>query len=227
MWSHLPLVMCLLASYWLYSGVSWQKTTNYRPKMMSSLSSCEGVLVRQMQWQDTFSVCRLASQQFSPHCQTPFEFLKTNLDIVYYISLKLWAPGIFGHTVFGAIHKPSRKLVGFVDFSMQNCGGSLSCLQLTMLSRRQANISPRSLQPYLSNLLVSQEYRRQGIGQLLLQQCIEEAKKRRQPLHLHVQTSSLSALALYTKNGFKMVTDSALSEEDGSNIVFMRTMSLV
>lgn len=221
LWSNQLLVIFILISSWLCSGIIWQKNSRTKLKMLYAVTKCNDIVVRRLRWSDTLSACRVASKQFSPMCQSPFEYVKTNLDILYYISLKLWAPGIFGHTFFGAIDKPSRKLVGFVDFSMQKCDGSLVPLQLTKINRRQAAIAPRSLQPYLANLLVSTDYRKRGIGQLLLSQCIEEAKNRQQPLHLHVQTSSLPALALYSKNGFQIVTDSALSD-DNYGIIFLR-----
>jgi GNAT superfamily N-acetyltransferase len=66
--------------------------------------------------------------------------------------------------------------------------------------------SPRSQQyPYLSNLAVRQDYRRQGIAQQLLLKCDRTAQSWGfESLYLHVLETNHGARQLYCKQGYRL-----------------------
>jgi GNAT superfamily N-acetyltransferase len=84
------------------------------------------------------------------------------------------------------------------------------------LTERQQLYGAENLEPYLCNLLITDKYRKLGLGRKLVSACEELAKKwGHNTINLHVETKSLPALTLYFKCGFEPV-----NTENG--IVFMR-----
>lgn len=58
----------------------------------------------------------------------------------------------------------------------------------------------------LQNLAVCPDERRQGLGDRLLKECFEEARRRgAEKMYLEVRESNRAARALYEKNGFEMM----------------------
>lgn len=170
---------------------------------------------------DLVDVWMLASQEFTPTCSNHFQALSLNLKIFLFSLAKLSVPKLWGHALYGLRMVNENKLIGMVDLSAQASSGSLSALKLTTLSSRLNQIkalqrlqvasgsghnSMPSLQPYICNLLVSKDHRRKGYAQMLLEHCSFVAKSQGfVRLHLHVQSSDISALTLYTKLGFEVV----------------------
>lgn len=57
----------------------------------------------------------------------------------------------------------------------------------------------------LLNFVVDEKYQRQGIGQALFDQMINEAKQVKK-ITLEVRKSNIKALNFYTKNGFRIIS---------------------
>ena len=86
-----------------------------------------------------------------------------------------------------------KRLVGTIEISLRSLGIT------AMMSAPKA---------YISNLAVRQEYRKHGIGFMLLKQCEEVARRwNRQMLFLHVRSDNVVALSLYNKLGYRSSVD--------------------
>lgn len=58
----------------------------------------------------------------------------------------------------------------------------------------------------ISNILVMKEYRHKGVGQVLMDTILEEAKKHKaRMIVLETQTCNLKAIDFYKKNGFQII----------------------
>jgi GNAT superfamily N-acetyltransferase len=88
-----------------------------------------------------------------------------------------------------------------ISFICQVCDGTLDALKPLSLKERKAQYD--QLAPYLCNLLVVPEHRRKGLGVLLVNACVSEAKNwGYESLCLHVEPTSASAMSLYLREGF-------------------------
>ena len=64
-------------------------------------------------------------------------------------------------------------------------------------------LSKISGEGYVTNIAILPEYRRQGLGRLLLQHVIEDSKSDLEFISLEVRESNLPAISLYTSFGFE------------------------
>ena len=98
-----------------------------------------------------------------------------------------------------------KRLIGFVDLSLQRSDGSLDALKPFTMEQRRALYPVDALEPYLCNLLVEPQWRGRGYGQLLIASCEQQAVQwGRRKLFLHVDVTT-KALQLYLKTGFKPI----------------------
>lgn len=227
---HALLVITLLFTIFLrfacpFTSISRSTTQNrfYLQNVASGSYSSMRVspCISSLDLKDLLDVWMLASQEFTPNCSNHFQAFSLNLKIFLYSLAKLSVPKLWGHAIYGLRMINEKKLIGMVDLSAQVTSGSLSALKLTTLSSRLVQIEfskryrhlqklnqqiPSSLQPYICNLLVEKGSRRKGYAKMLLDHCATVAESQGfSSLHLHVQSTDIPALALYTKFGFNVV----------------------
>jgi GNAT superfamily N-acetyltransferase len=158
---------------------------------------------------DLGALMRLANLEFAPQCGNQKDVISLNLEMLRLFVPKLLLPMVMDHTVIGvkSMEGNRKELVGFVDLSLQSNAGTLDALIPRTLKERQQRYGAKNLEPYLCNLLITDKYRKLGLGRKLVSSCEELAKKwGHSTINLHVETKSLPALSLYFKCGFQPVT---------------------
>jgi GNAT superfamily N-acetyltransferase len=152
-------------------------------------------------------------------CETPKDKFKLVLEILGLFLPKLVLNRAYmGHAVLG-LRSPEKRLVGFVDLSLQPSNGTLDALKPCPLQKRKTLYGEKNLQPYLCNLLVTKDYRKRGLGRKLVSACVEVAKQWGHcTINLHVETTSAAALSLYLKSNFLPVE----TFRSNNGVIFMR-----
>eukprot|EP00981_Chlorochromonas_danica_P002767 scaffold537_cov180-Ochromonas_danica.AAC.72 len=114
-----------------------------------------------------------------------------------------------------------QKIVGLVEVSMDEPTGLLS----PPFGRLFVPAPEQMLQPYLCNLCVAKEYRRQGLGIFLCVACEYLAVRcwNRRDMYLHVEKENKGAVALYEKMGYeevKMLSQKEIQRNNLQNIKY-------
>lgn len=162
--------------------------------------------------EDMLQVLKFAVEEFDGNCSTINEHISLRWEILCLFLPKFLFPQRMAHSVIGLRLKEdeekSKKLIGFVDVSLQPCDGELHALDpLSLEERKLRHPTPGILQPYVCNLLVSPVYRGRGYGRVLMQACEVEAKKwGYDNIFLHVEKTG-SALGFYLRLDFEPVKD--------------------
>lgn len=81
---------------------------------------------------------------------------------------------------------------------------------------------------YVSNLAVQENYRHRGIGQQLLQQCEQQARRwQRQQIYLHVKADNQAAQSLYEKAGYEQkVQPSRFLNHQSQRVLLQKDLSI-
>lgn len=220
------------------------------PGKMKSLNNVDqNVSVGRLDIGDMQQIFKLASGQFSENYNSLPELVSLWGNILYLFIPKLLWPDYMGHTVIGiketieiensinsksGVTKVRSRLLGFVDLSLQTNSGSLEALKneplyqrkvkhANMLKEGWANREQSQLRPYVCNLLVHPKCRGRGYGRQLMKACETEAEKQGyQQVNLHVDSTSLPALALYMSQEYEIEKTVFTKGNPGSNVLFMR-----
>jgi ribosomal protein S18 acetylase RimI-like enzyme len=228
---------------------SLDNTPSVGSGMANSLdkTTVQRVIIERLEIGDMEQIFNLASGQFSERCDSLAELLSLWTNILYLFIPKLLWPEYMGHTVIGVkeiieadnsmsskfgLSKDRSRLIGFVDLSLQTNTGSLDALKNEPLYKRKLKHSKMikegwareksQLRPYVCNLLVHPQCRGRGYGRQLIQACETEAQKQGyQQVNLHVESTSLPALALYMGQDYE-IEKTIIQGNVASNVVFMR-----
>jgi ribosomal protein S18 acetylase RimI-like enzyme len=162
--------------------------------------------IRKLEFNQYFQLNQLLTKHFITEDIGFTVAIATRWKIAYFTFLKLAFGEDIGHSVFGAFDESKNRLIGCVDLSLQLNSGSLEALKVSILTDRMELHADR-LEAYLCNLLVDENYRRNGIASLLIDKCAQEAARSLNStrLNLHVDIAAVAAIALYQKNGFCVV----------------------
>ena len=77
-------------------------------------------------------------------------------------------------------------------------------------------------QATINKICVDQDYRKQGLGQMLINYCFDDVKKQEcMVITLEVRVSNQQAIQLYEKNGFKKVLTKENYYTDGEDAFYM------
>ena len=155
---------------------------------------------------DMLDVIRLANDQFIQSTDNIVDIVKLDFAILNLFLPKLIFPRIMEHSVIGIRSLNDKKLVGFVDLSLQLSTGSLDALKPKSLVERQKQYGANNLSPYLCNLFVSPGNRKKGLARKLIAACEAEALRWGcNCINLHVEMSSAPALNLYLTSDFQII----------------------
>lgn len=152
---------------------------------------------------DLGSILWISVPQFLPQCKT----IKSKIELIFYI-VYLFAPKLlwedtWGHTVIGVKEDTSKRLMGVVDLSLQTCTGAMDALNVMTFQSRISVFGAKNLRPYLCNLLVGAQYRRRGLGRVLVRECQQLAACWGfTDIYLHVESDDFAALSLYLSEGY-------------------------
>ena len=192
----------------------------------------EDVLIEDVGVWDIADLVRLSTEQFKAQNiddddngqDTLIGYIKLKLEIFRLFLPKIFFKDLMGHALIG-LKKVDwgdgggasgpitsgegsitrKRLIGFVDVSLQRSDGSLEALKPFTMEQRRSMCPADTLEPYLCNLLVEPQCRGRGYGQLLIASCEQQAVQwGRRKLFLHVDVTT-KALQLYLKTGFKPI----------------------
>jgi ribosomal protein S18 acetylase RimI-like enzyme len=151
---------------------------------------------------DMPEIMRLSYAEFKGRCDTEQCREELRAEIRSLFLPKMILNPFMGHSIIGLKKPGSKELLGFVDLSLQT--QSLDALKPLPYILRVGKYGSVALRPYLCNLLVAPEYRRQGLGKRLVDKCIDTAMEwGHSELFLHVQETTPAPLNLYLKMGFE------------------------
>lgn len=154
---------------------------------------------------DMPEIMRLSLAEFSDRCKTEKDRDELKAEIYSLFLPKMVLNPFMGHKIIGLKKPGSDELAGFVDLSLQT--QSLDALKPLPYLLRVGKYGTNGLRPYLCNLLVAPEYRRRGLGKMLVNECVQVSKKwGHSELFLHVQETTPAPLNLYLKLGFVRTT---------------------
>ena len=231
MWS--LFVWAIIALPWIdsFHHSSIRYSRHYH-QLYASESFSTNVKVVDLTLLDFPSIIVMCNRQFLNENSTWGEKIELNQRMAQIFLPKFVQKKQKGHDVIGLKRVEDDKLVGFVDVSLQASDGSLDVLFPSTLDYRIRRYSRETLQPYLCNLLVSPEFRKQGLARKLILECEKRGKEmfdnniktylsppRSSYLHLHVELLEFPALNLYINSGF---VERSRVKADGVTVLFMR-----
>lgn len=74
---------------------------------------------------------------------------------------------------------------------------------------------------HISNIAVHPDYRRRGIGKILLEECLSRLREKAEEVSLEVRKSNYPAISLYRKFGFREIGIRRRYYIDGEDAVIM------
>lgn len=102
-------------------------------------------------------------------------------------------------------NSPSNSFAGLVEICLENPDGRLAPPFSIKFPWSSTIVDP-SREPYLANLCIAHQYRRQGLGRLMCQLCEDVAVRqwRKERMYLHVEQSNAAAQKLYEGMGYEI-----------------------
>ena len=101
------------------------QTVSDSPRIASTSKPSIDVLVEDVQLKDIPELIYLAGEQFRYQQDTIQNYFSLQWSIISLFIPKVLFPDQMGHKLIGLKMKSDKKLIGFVDLSLQPCDGTL------------------------------------------------------------------------------------------------------